>query len=207
MSIIIDGWNNGGSGSGNVVGDALRGFVDWIRNNLGSWGGVSNGSTASSNEMPPAIDSDDVQTDSGVDHTENTDYSFLEYLEGLFASQGAENEINRVYNSAQAQMNRDFQSEEARLQREWYEGMSNSAYQRAVADMKAAGINPILAYAQGGAASSGTGVPSGSASSYNSSGGDSLSSILSSVANLVTSISGASASHYATLFKYLRFLK
>ena len=48
------------------------------------------------------------------------------------------------YNSAQAAQNRA-----------WQEQMSNTAYQRAVEDMRKAGINPILAYQQGGASTPG----------------------------------------------------
>ncbi len=117
--------------------------------------------------------------------------NLITYLDGLFASQGEENRFNRDFNAEQALLNREFQANEARKQREWYTELSNSAWQRSVSDMQRAGINPILAYQQGGAASATSGVPVGSAASYNVGGGDTLSSLLSSVADLVAAINGS----------------
>lgn len=46
---------------------------------------------------------------------------------------------------------REFNSAQAAAQRDWQAEMSNTAWQRGVKDMRAAGINPMLAVRQGGA--------------------------------------------------------
>lgn len=66
-----------------------------------------------------------------------------------------------AFNAEQAQLNRDFQ-----------ERMSNTSWQRGVADMQSAGMNSAMAYSQGGAS-----VPSGSSASA-SQGGTALLSLL-----------------------------
>lgn len=60
-----------------------------------------------------------------------------------------------VYNHIENNVAMNYNSAEAQANREWQEHMSNTAYQRAVEDMKKAGINPILAFANGGASTPG----------------------------------------------------
>jgi hypothetical protein len=56
----------------------------------------------------------------------------------------------------QAAANRDFQAAQSQAQMDFQERMRKTQYQTTVADLKAAGLNPMLAYTQGGA-----GTPAG----------------------------------------------
>lgn len=69
--------------------------------------------------------------------------------------------LERDFNASEAEKARQFNSLEAQKQRDWEEKMSGSAYQRAAADMRAAGLNPYMVY--GGASAAST--PAGSSAS------------------------------------------
>lgn len=76
------------------------------------------------------------------------------------------------FNAAQAALDREFNAAEAQKNRDWQERMSNTAYRRAVADMRAAGLNPYLMYAGGGTgATTGGGSTASAGSGARTSGG------------------------------------
>lgn len=170
-------------------------IADYLKNKVGgsSSGDVSNNisfgspdtsvTSPSSGEVTNNLPSDS----SGSSVSSPTDYNFGEYLEGLLSSVGAEAEITRQYNSAEAALQREWASKENQLNRDWQTSMSNSAYQRAVSDLKAAGLNPILAAT--GSSSTPTGVvSSGSSASSVIGNGDTMSSLLNAIANLASSV-------------------
>lgn len=109
--------------------------------------------------------------------TEGEKWSVEGWLKGLLSSAGLENQMNRYYNSA-----------EARAQRTWYEEFAGSAYQRATADLRKAGLNPLLAVTGGGASSATAGLSPGSAASYNVGGGDTLTNVINALANTADAV-------------------
>lgn len=88
--------------------------------------------------------------------------------------------LDALYHSA---MNEEYN-------RQWLERMSNTSYQRAVEDLKKAGLNPYLAYSNGGAS---TPSASTSARSLSSSiGSDGFMSFLGGVVRTIGSVALAS---------------
>lgn len=115
---------------------------------------------------------------------------------------------NSAFNAAQAKIQRDwsesqsakameFNSKEAAKNRDWQQMMSNTAHQREVKDLMAAGLNPVLSAMNGNGASVGSGatasgvVGSGSKADADTSTSGAIANLLGSILSAQTALEQA----------------
>lgn len=102
------------------------------------------------------------------------------------AASAKEAEKLRDWQVQQAKITRDFNSAEASKNRDWQERMSNTAHQREVRDLIAAGLNPVLS-SYGGSGSAVTSGATASSSSPSGAAGNVDTSATSAVMGLMSS--------------------
>lgn len=100
-----------------------------------------------------------------------------------------------AFNRAEAERAREFNAAEARLAREWSERMSSTSYQRAVADLKKAGLNPYLVLSGSGSSTPSATAASGSPASASMTSVDfgATSRAFGSIANTAINVIGSVA--------------
>lgn len=106
----------------------------------------------------------------------------------------AEQRYIDMASAAQKEAN-DYNAEQAQIQRDWSEAMSATAHQREVADLRAAGLNPVIS-AYGSGASVGSGAAASTSNNLTSAFGTLAAQALGAVASLANTME-TNATSYA----------
>lgn len=184
-----------------------------VMNNVRGWdtvGGVSGVAGSSTSVVPSSAVTVARTPESSIQQSAATGIAdAFKQIAGTQQSNNAFNAeqaaINRQWQEQQAKVVRDYNALEAGKNRDWQKMMSDTAHQREVRDLQAAGLNPVLSATggQGAAVTSGataSGVMgSGSSASADTSASGAIATLVGSYLDTVTSLANTATSAAANL--------